>query len=88
MAVQVIRVQSPLRVWWIQNVPGRPTYYPVSSVEKAKAKLEALTQRDLANPSITSNAGGLEELVDGEWGEYYDEHGRSIDDDWWEVKAK
>ncbi len=74
--------EEKLRVWWIRNVPNKPTLYPVSSIKEALAKLGELEAKDLTDSSITSNAGGLEELVDGEWEEYYDEVGRNIDEIW------
>lgn len=68
-----------LRVWWIRNVPGTPTYYPVKDVKGAIKVIQRLTKKDLENENIVSNASGLEVFEDGVWGEYYDEEGRDID---------
>lgn len=71
--------EGNLRVWWIQNPPAKPELYPVQSTDEAIAKLKELEERDLREPSVISNAGGLEVFEGGEWGEYYDEEGRDID---------
>ena len=65
-----------LRVWWTRN--GKQFFYPVSDVEQAKRVIERETTRDLRNPVIVWNAGGLEVFEDGEWCEWYSEDGLDI----------
>jgi hypothetical protein len=73
---------NKIRVWWIRNVPNTPLYVEVASPEQAIGALKALTESDLADAGVQTNAGGLETLDDtsGEWEEWYDEEGNSIDD--------
>ena len=71
-------MSEKLRVWYVENVPGNPIYFHVSSVQEAKLKIEELTHADLHNPDVYSNAMGLEEYDGEEWTEYYDEQGRDI----------
>lgn len=69
-----------LRVWWIRNVPGTPEYYPVKDVKEAIVLIKKLAKKDLKDKSVTDNASGLEIFENGEWSEFYDDDGRSIDD--------
>lgn len=69
---------SQLRVWWITNPPSEPEYLLVQSVEEAAEKLDQLAQRDLRDPNVVSNVGGLEIFEEGDWHEYYDDQGRDI----------
>jgi hypothetical protein len=69
-----------LRVWWIRNPPNQPRHYAVKSPQEAAAVLERLAKRDLADPSVGSNAGGLEVNVKGEWQEWYSDDGEDIDE--------
>ena len=74
-----------LRVWWIPQVPMKPFHFTVFTLCEAKMLIIALGEYDLfqyknkIKPDY-SNAGGLEEYVDGEWLEYEDEEGRTIDE--------
>lgn len=68
-----------LRVWWVQNPPDETEYHYVKSIEEAIAKLNELSQRDLAlGDAVVSNAGGLQEFGDRQWHEYYDKNGDGI----------
>ena len=74
---------SQMRVWWSSRVPiesGDLETYPVESVEQAKSKLTELTNRDLADKSVTDNVGGFEVFEDGEWTEWESEDGESINE--------
>ena len=76
--------EGDLRVWWVRNVPGSADFHLVESLKEAVVIINALTQSDLKNPYVESNAGGLEVYEDGEWCEWYDEEGDDIDA--WEEK--
>lgn len=75
-----------LRVWWIPQVPmDDPFRVEVATVREAKLLLDTLAKYDIfqfenrIKPDY-SNAGGLEVFEDGEWCEWYDEDGNSIDE--------
>lgn len=73
------------RVWWIPQVPGKPFHVPVTTVEEAMLVLDTLAKYDLFQLAENikpdySNAGGLEVLEDGEWGEWYNDTGQDIDE--------
>ena len=70
--------EGTMRVWWIRNVPNVPQHHPVTSTEQAITILNKLTNDDLKNPFILSNAGGLEVFEDGEWYEYCNNEGQDI----------
>ena len=76
--------EATLRVWWMPQVPMTPFYVSVKNLDDAILLLDALANYDLfqlenrIKPDY-SNAGGLEIFEDGEWSEYYDEHGNDID---------
>ncbi|MBE3039674.1 MAG: hypothetical protein IMZ62_12800 [Chloroflexi bacterium] len=72
--------EGDLRVWWIQNPPSQCLIYPVATVERAIAQLDALTKRDQRHSWVTSNAGGLEVYEDGEWLDWYSEDGEDLDE--------
>ena len=72
--------EGDMRVWWIRNVPNEPTYYAVRSVSEAISMLDRFAEQDLKDPSIETNAGGLEVLEDGEWSEWYSKEGKDIDE--------
>jgi hypothetical protein len=76
----VNEITGQLRVWWVRNIPGEAKFYPVATVEEAKATVKRLTLQDLADPTVHSNTYGVEEYEDGDWHEYYDSEGRNIDD--------
>lgn len=73
---------AKLRVWYINNPPSQPMYFPVVSIKEAIAKIDELAKSDLENLNIKDNAMGLEEYdyVTCEWTEYYDEYGSDIDE--------
>lgn len=76
--------ENQLRVWWSSQVPitkGKTEFYLVSCIDEAKLKLSILAKRDLENPFVTDNIGGLEIFQDGKFCEWQDEFG----DDIWEV---
>lgn len=70
--------EGDLRVWWIPQVPGKPFYVPVSSLEQANHTLETLALYDgfqFSNniKSDYCNVGGLEVFEDGEWCDWHEE---------------
>jgi len=67
-----------LRVWYVKNPPRDATNFSVLSIEAAKIKIHELTERDLEDEDIGSNAMGLEVFEDGEWTEYYNDQGQDI----------
>jgi hypothetical protein len=82
-----------LRVWWIPQVPGKPFRVPVKNIEEAKKLLDTLAKYDIFQyenriKGDYCNAGGLEvvEVIDeeekpqGEWVEWSNEDGQSIDE--------
>jgi len=70
-----------LRVWYMDRLPVRKTTrIEVSDIEGAILVIHTLTQRDLNDDRVTDNVMGLEEFNDGEWSEYYNNDGESIDD--------
>ena len=70
-----------LRVWNQINIgSGRIDYYDVDSAKEAKEIINTLADIQLKSPEIESNAFGLEEFIDGNWCEWYDEEGYSIDE--------
>ena len=84
---QVIKVdavvdvkEGDLRVWWIRNPPNPAWFHIVANIAQARQLLDSLAKTDLRDNRIESNAGGLEVYRDGEWEEWYDEKGDSIDD--------
>ena len=62
---------SGLRVWWIRNVPNKPTYYPVADMVEALHVYGRLVYRDLNDRDVTSNVGGLS-VWDESAGDWYD----------------
>jgi len=74
-----------LRVWWIPQVPMKDFLYPVQSVIEAKHVLDILAEYDLfqlehkVKPDF-SNVGGLQVFEDGEWLEWSNDDGESIDE--------
>lgn len=76
--------EGMLRIWWIPQVPMKAFNYPVKSVNEAKKILNLLADYDLfqlahrIKPDY-SNVGGLQVFEDGEWIDWSDEEGNSID---------
>jgi len=74
-----------LLVWWIPQIPGKPFHVPVSTPAEAQKLLTVLADYDIfqlennIKPDYC-NAGGLEEFQNGEWAEWSDDNGDSIDD--------
>jgi hypothetical protein len=84
-----------LRVWWIPQIPGKPFHVPVKNIDEAKLLLKTLANYDLFQfknkiKGDYANSGGLEvfedvgdtpdEKISGEWCEWCNEDGDSIDD--------
>jgi hypothetical protein len=67
-----------LRVWNMVNM-NPPVYHPVRSIAHAKQLIDAMAQSQLLNPQITDNAFGLEVYEGGEWVEWSNENGDTID---------
>ena len=80
--------EGDLRVYWFPDVPCTPMYLPIDTVANAQVILDALAQYDLFltnhgyRDDDFGNAGGLEVFEDGEWLDWVDEEGRSIDELW------
>ena len=74
-----------LRVWWIPQVPMRRFFVGVKTLEEAKLLLETLARYDRfqfenrIKPDY-ANVGGLEVLKNGEWMEWENIYGQSIDE--------
>jgi hypothetical protein len=74
-----------LKVWWIPQVPGKPFEVPVATIDEAKKLLDVLAKYDAfqfeqkVKPDY-SNVGGLMIFEDGEWTDWSDDVGESIDE--------
>lgn len=73
---------NKLKIWWIPNPLQEAFEREVSSIEEAILLLNFIADYDLylGDDLISSNAGGLQEFVDGEWVEYQSPQGYSVDD--------
>ena len=77
--------EGDLRVWWIPQVPGKQFTVPVESPAEGKKLLHVLAFYDIfqfenrIKPDYC-NAGGLCVFEDGEWVDWSDENGDSIED--------
>lgn len=80
--------EGDLRVWWIPQISQWPTeafITPVDNILEAKKLLDTLANYDEfqlkhnIKPDYC-NAGGLEIFEEGEWCEWVDEYGCSIDE--------
>lgn len=77
--------EGALRVWWIPQIPMKSFYVSVETVEEGKKIVEILAEYDLfqfdnkVKPDY-SNAGGLEIFEDGEWCEWCNDEGDTLDD--------
>ncbi len=69
---------SDLRVWNVVNPPSRALHFPVDSPDEAIAIINKLTDVQLRDKSVISNAFGLEVFEDGEWTEWYSDVGEDI----------
>ena len=76
---------SELRVWWIPQIPMEPFYVSVNTVAEGVLILRTLAQYDLfqlehhIKPDY-ANTGGLCVLENGEWFDWVDEDGRTMDE--------
>lgn len=74
-----------LKVWWIPQVPGKAFDVPVATIDEAKklltilADYDAFQFRQKIKPDY-ANVGGLVVFEDGEWTDWCDDTGASIDD--------
>lgn len=69
------------RVWNIINPPnGEVKYYSVLGPIQAQIVIEALAQQQLTDDTIVCNAFGLETDETGEWEEWVNGVGESIDE--------
>lgn len=74
-----------LRVWHIPQIPGKPFHVTVASVEQAKLVLSVLANYDIfqfknrIKPDY-SNASGLDVFQDGDWWEWEDKDGNTINE--------
>ena len=71
--------EGELCVWWWREGESMD-FHPVSTSDEARQLLQKLADADLADSSVARNAGGLEVYDGGEWTEWADEDGDSIDD--------
>jgi len=67
-----------LRVWYVYNPPREPLALPVKDTAEAILVIDALSERDLKDDHISSNAMGLEVWEDSEWCEWQDPNGKDI----------
>lgn len=77
--------EGDLRIWWIPQIPMKQFSYKVESLKEAKLILDMLAEYDLFqfehNIKLDyCNVGGLQIFEDGEWIDWYDDNGNSIDD--------
>ena len=81
--------EGDLRVWWVPQVPCRPFYVAVASIDEAKLIYRTLGQYDLFQFSNRikpdyCNAGRLQVFDAGEWVEWSDEEtGDDLGDIMW-----
>lgn len=71
--------QTNYRVWCIVNPPNPPDFYPVDDPKRGAKVIDLLARQQLRMPWIYSNVMGLEIFEDGEWTDWYDENGDSVD---------
>ncbi len=77
--------KGSLKVWWIPQVPMKAFEVRVSSLAEAKLLLNTLANYDLfqfkhkVKPDY-ANAGGLSVFEYGEWSDWSDDEGNSIDE--------
>jgi hypothetical protein len=77
--------EGDLQIWWIPQIPGKSFLVPVASVEEAMKLLDVLAEYDAFqfNNGIKGdycNAGGLNVYEGGDWVDWSNEDGDSIDD--------
>ena len=77
--------EGDLRVWWIPQVPMKPFYVDVSSVDEARKILDVLGDYDAFQFAFnvkggSSSAGGLQVFRDWRWVEWSDRMGNSVND--------
>jgi len=72
--------EGNLRVWNVINPPNKPCYFPVATPEEGNEVITRRAKHQLKNPSIVSNAFGLEVYEHGEWCEWYNEFGEDINE--------
>ena len=75
-------LSGQLRVWHIPNPPGTGFRQCVPDVETAKHVLTALAEYDLylGEDVVAANGQGLEVYKGGEWTDWTDNEGRTIDE--------
>jgi len=73
-------MMQKLRVWNIVNPPASPSFYPVFSIAQARSLINSLADAQLCDRKVICNAFGLETLENGQWTEWHDDSGNSIDD--------
>ena len=82
--------EGDLRVWWIPQVPMKPFYVDVPSLEVAGYIMDVLADYDMfqfennIKPDY-ANAGGVQVFEGGEWIDWYSEDGEDFDE-WWEAQ--
>ncbi len=72
-----------LRVWWIPQVPTKPFYVTVKTLDEAILIVETLADYDRFQfengvKGDYSNTGGLEVFEDGEWVEWCNGYGEDL----------
>ena len=80
-----IAKDGDLKVWWIPQIPGKPFEVLVANIGEAQRLLKVLADYDIfqfenkIKPDYC-NAGGLLVHEDGEWTDWTDPDGNSIDE--------
>ncbi len=79
---------AKLRVYWIPQVPMKPFFVSVGSVQEGVLIMSTLGEYDLFQLANNikpdyCNAGGLEMLEDGEWVAWYDDKTNEDDPKVW-----
>lgn len=78
-------VEGDLQVWWVPQVPMPSFTVPVKGIEQAMFLLDTLANYDIFQfdnnvKGDYCNAGGLNIWESGEWCEWENEDGETIDD--------
>jgi hypothetical protein len=63
------------RVWVVRNPPSPKQTYPVRSPWHGAVLIAALAESDLLDPLVTTNVFGLQQFVEGDWEDWYNDEG-------------
>lgn len=70
--------EGDLKVYNIKNIPNPPEHYPVKTPKHGAMLIELLAESQLLDETIESNTFGLLVFKDGDWENWEDENGYSI----------